>query len=155
MQLLCQALKVTREKKDALRPQGATNTRNCSRQVVFDKDSGFRSASVGFERTFQDMSQHQPKLLKFRENRFLRLPGRGQSDGLENSASLTGNSRLGTVKKFIISLRRNAAEQKRLNVDGTKTTGPLQSLQAVRNVPCGSKLPAAVTREMERVNHSS
>jgi hypothetical protein len=153
MQLIRQLAKLSGKKEDTFRFQRAADARNGSTEMRLNDALWIGIRGCRVQGTFQNVSQQESCLLEFGQNRFLRLPFLGNLDGAQNEPGLTLGGGFRTVKKFIVSLRSNSAEQKRLNVKGTETRRPFQPLKAAGDVIESSGLPAAITGQLERVRH--
>ena len=154
MQFIWKLLQVVRDEQDTLGLEGSADARNRGRQMFFQELRRLCGGDTFFERTFEDVRQHQAELLKFGKRIFWRLPFRGDLDGLKNGSGLSLEANAGSIEKISVGFRGDAAKEQRLDVNGAKAGGPREALETTRNVRRVGRLAAAVAGEKNGVRHN-
>jgi len=90
------------------------------------------------------MDQHQTALLKFAEYRLGIVSFRANPHRVENDSRLPFEFAVEIVKKFIVTRRRDSAEEQGLDVDRSEARGPFEALKPQRDVLRVRKLAAAI-----------
>jgi len=132
------------DEQNALWFQRTTDASNSRSELILEHGARFKGRRLGGKRAFEYVYQHQATLLEFTYDGLRALPLRRDCGGIQNIPCLTLKIRAGGVEKFIVALRRNSADKERVDMDGPKTGGPLQTLQAAREMWRVRELTAAV-----------
>jgi hypothetical protein len=111
MQFIWKLLQVVKDEQDTLGLEGSADARNRGGQMFFQQVRRLRGGDTFFERTFEDVRQHQAELLKFAKRVFSRLPSRGDLHGLKNGSGLSLEATGGSIKKISVGFGGDASQK--------------------------------------------
>jgi len=154
MQFVRQLLQIGRDQQEALGFEGTSNAGDSGGKLFFEQFASLRCGDTVFERTFQNVGEHQAEFLEFGKDDSRGLPFRRDLKGVEDRASFTLEQSAGRVKKIGVEFRSNPTEEERLNVNRAIPCNPFQTLEATKDVRRVSELSTAVTGEKYRIWHA-
>ena len=88
--------------------------------------------------TLEKIGEEKTTFLEVREDLFFGLCGRGDGESGEEIAGKPAERAFGRIEKFGVSVWGRCSEQEGLDVDGAKSSGPFEPLQAASDVLGGS-----------------
>jgi len=108
---------------------------------------GFGRSDTPRDRALEKIDEEEATLLEVGKDFFAGLPCRGDEESREKITGKAGEQSLGRVEKLGISLGGRSGEQQSLDMNGAKTRGPFEALQAACNVLGRDELAAAIARQ--------